>query len=85
LETTREFALARLEQSAVADDVRARHARWYFALGVAASGPDPARAEALKRLRHDANDVSAALAWALEHDTEAGLQLADSLFQTWLS
>jgi predicted ATPase/class 3 adenylate cyclase len=85
LQTTREFALARLDESGTAEDVRARHARWYFALGVAAGGADPGRTEARTRLRRDASDVALALAWALDHDTAAGLRLADVIFETWLS
>jgi predicted ATPase len=84
LETTREYALEQLDASEDQDDVRGRHARWYFALGIAAGHQGVGRAEALTRLRQDAGNVSLALAWALEHDVAAGLPLADSVFYTWL-
>jgi predicted ATPase len=35
LETTREYALEQFERSDERNEIRARHARWYFALGVA--------------------------------------------------
>jgi predicted ATPase/class 3 adenylate cyclase len=85
LETTREFALEQFAASDDRDEIRARHARWYLALGVAARGHDPERAEALIRLRQDAADVGLALAWALDHDIAAALPLADSLFKEWLA
>ncbi|HXN61867.1 MAG TPA: tetratricopeptide repeat protein, partial [Acidimicrobiales bacterium] len=84
LETTREYALEQLDASEDQDDVRGRHARWYFALGIAAGRQGAGRADALTRLRQDAGNVSLALAWALEHDVAAGLPLADSVFYTWL-
>jgi predicted ATPase len=84
LETTREYALEQLNASEDQHDVRARHARWYFALGIAAARQGVGRADALTRLRQDAGNVSLALAWALEHDIAAGLPLADSVFYTWL-
>jgi tetratricopeptide (TPR) repeat protein len=85
LETTREFALELFAASDERDEIRARHARWYLALGVAARGQDPERAEALIRLRQDAADVGLALAWSLDHDVAAGLPLAESLFREWLA
>jgi non-specific serine/threonine protein kinase len=84
LETTREYALEQLDASEDQDDVRARHARWYFALGIAAGRQDAERADALTRLRQDPGNVFLALAWALDHDVAAGLPLADSVFYTWL-
>jgi predicted ATPase/DNA-binding SARP family transcriptional activator len=84
LATTREYALERFEATPDQDEVRARHARWYFALGVAAGRQDAERADALARLRRDPGNVGLALSWALDHDPAAGLPLADSLFYTWL-
>jgi predicted ATPase/class 3 adenylate cyclase len=85
LETTREFAREVFAASDERDEIRARHARWYLALGVAARGHDPERAEALIRLRQDAADAGLALSWALDHDIAAALPLADSLFKEWLA
>jgi predicted ATPase/DNA-binding SARP family transcriptional activator len=84
LGTTREYALEQLEASGDRGQVRARHARWYLALGVAAGRQGAERADALARLRRDPGDVGRALSWALDHDIPAGLPLAGSLFYTWL-
>jgi predicted ATPase len=83
LETTREYALEQLAASEDQDEVRARHARWYFALGIAGrQGAE--RGEAIARLRQDPGNVGLALAWALDHDIAAGLPLAGAVFYTWL-
>ena len=84
LETTREYALEQLDASEDQGEVRARHARWYFALGIAAGRQDAEEADALARLRRDPGNVGLALAWALDHDVAAGLPLADSVFFAWL-
>lgn len=84
LETTREYAVEHFDTSDDQDQVRSRHARWYFELGVAAGRQDAERENALARLRRDTGNVRLALAWALDHDIAAGLPLADSLFLTWL-
>jgi non-specific serine/threonine protein kinase len=85
LETTREFALEQFVVSDQCDEIRARHARWYLALGVAARDNDPGRPGALVRLREEAADVATALTWALDHDIAGALPLADSLFVEWLA
>ena len=84
LATTREYALERFAEIEDQDEVRARHARWYFALGVAAGRQDEGRGDALARLRRDPGNVALAFSWALDHDIAAALPLADSLFLTWL-
>jgi predicted ATPase len=84
LATTREYALEQFDASDDQNEIRARHAHWYFALGVAAGRPVPERAKTLTSLRRDPGNVGLALSWALEHDIAAGLPLADSLFYPWL-
>ncbi|HEX8977548.1 MAG TPA: tetratricopeptide repeat protein [Solirubrobacteraceae bacterium] len=84
LETTREYALECLAASGEEDDLGARHAAWFFALGVAASSAGPEQGEILGRLRQDPGNVSIALAWGLEHDLAAAVPLADVLFFSWL-
>jgi predicted ATPase len=84
LETTREYALERFAGGADEEEIRARHARWYFALGVTARGRDAERGEAQRRLRLDSGNVRLALSWALEHDVAAALPLADALHTTWV-
>ena len=78
---TREYALEQFDAREDRDEVRARHAQWYFALGVNAGRQD---ADAVARLRRDPGNVGLALFWALEHDIAAGLPLADALFYPWL-
>ena len=84
LETTREYALEQFAVSGEQDELRARHARWYFALGATASGAGPDREAAAERLRRDTANLVLALSWALDHDVPAALPLADSLFLPWL-
>ncbi len=83
LHTTREYALEQFNSSDERDEIRARHARWYFGLGVAGDGLREGTDD-LIRLRQDAADVGLALAWALDHDIAAALPLADALFGPWL-
>ncbi len=84
LHTTREYALEQFDSSDERDEIRARHARWYFALGVAdGDGPREGTDDVI-RLRQDAANVGLALAWALDHDIAAALPLADAVFTPWL-
>ena len=84
LQTTREYALEQFDSSDERDEIRARHARWYFALGVADGDGPREGTDDLIRLRQDAANVGLALAWALDHDIAAALPLADALFTPWL-
>jgi predicted ATPase/DNA-binding SARP family transcriptional activator len=84
LGTTREYALEQFDSSDERDEIRARHARWYFALGVADGNGPREGTDDLIRLRQDAVNVGLALAWALDHDIAAALPLADVLFNPWL-
>jgi len=81
---TREYALEQFDSSDERDEIRARHARWYFALGAAEGDGHQGDADDLIRLRQEAADVGLALAWALDHDITAALPLADALFSPWL-
>ena len=85
LETTREYALEQFELSDEQHEIRGRHARWYFALGVTANDQGPEREGARTRLRRDTANVGLALAWALDHEIAAALPLADSLVFPWLA
>ncbi|MBV8711628.1 MAG: hypothetical protein JOY56_07600, partial [Solirubrobacterales bacterium] len=84
LHTTGEYALEQFDLSDERDEIRARHARWYFALGVADGDGPPEGTDDLIRLRQDAGNIGLALAWALDHDIAAALPLADALFTPWL-
>src|SRR5580692_2407236 len=84
LQTTREYALEQFDSSDERDEIRASHARWYFALGVGdRDGPREGTDDPI-RLRQDAANVGLALAWALDHDIAAALPLADAVFAPWL-
>ena len=84
LHTTREYALEHFDSSVERDEIRARHARWYFALGVADGVGPREGTDDLIRLRQDAANVGLALAWALDHDIAVALPLADAVFTPWL-
>jgi predicted ATPase/DNA-binding SARP family transcriptional activator len=84
LETIREYALELFDSSDERDEIRARHARWYFALGVGDGDGPRDGTDDLIRLRQDAANVGRALAWALDHEIAAALPLADALFIPWL-
>ncbi len=84
LGTTREYALEQFDSCDERDEIHARHARWYFRLGVADDGHPLEGTDDLIRLRQDAANVGLALAWALDHDIAAALPLADALFTPWL-
>jgi predicted ATPase/DNA-binding SARP family transcriptional activator len=84
LHTTREYALEQFDSTDERDEIRARHARWYFALGVSDGDGPREGTDDLIRLRQDAADIGLALAWALDHDIAAALPLADAVFTPWL-
>jgi len=83
LHTTREYALEQFDSSVERDEIRARHARWYFALVADGEGPREG-ADDLIWLRQDPANVGLALTWALDHDIAAALPLADLVFKPWL-
>ena len=87
LETIREFAVERLEESGEADELRRRHAEYLAELAeasqTAAFGSEqmPVR----EQFRVEWDNVRAALTWALESgETELGLRIAGSLTMSWL-
>ena len=86
LETIREFALERLEQSSEAEELRRRHAEFFLALALSAN----LQVEALGRgpQRHDLvipeqANLRAALDWSLDAEPELGLRLAVALENFW--
>lgn len=87
LETLREYALERLEQSGDADALRQQHAEYYLALVEAAEpafrGPQARRW--MDRLAADYNNVRAALTWsqAAPDRAERGWRLAGALWWFW--
>ena len=86
LETIREFAAERLEESGEADELRRRHARYFLVLAEEAEpsliGPSPERW--LDRLEQDLANLRAALdRLEASGDTQSTLRLAGALWGLW--
>jgi len=87
LETIREYAVERLDESGEADGLRRRHAEYFTALAEESAPADFQLAQVAlrKRFREDWDNVRAVFAWALESGRiEAGLRLAGALGTLWL-
>jgi predicted ATPase len=87
LETIREYALERLEDSGDADTVRRRHAEHFADLAEASEGEHlgPAQAPLRQQFRTEWDNIRAALDWTVESgETELGLRLAGALAMVWL-
>jgi predicted ATPase/class 3 adenylate cyclase len=89
LDTIREYALERLDESPDVEDVRLRHAEYFLAVAESANlGSDRLPSEGQ---RHDIaiaeqDNIRAALAWALESGSVAlGLQLATAIENFWVT
>jgi predicted ATPase/transcriptional regulator with XRE-family HTH domain len=83
LETVREYAEERLEESGEADAIRARHHDWCLALAerVPPEALDPRH---VADLQHEQDNLRAALRWAIASgQAQAGLRLAVALFPLW--
>jgi tetratricopeptide (TPR) repeat protein len=89
LETLREYALERLEESGEVDSLRERHARYFMALAETAEPKlrGPTAGAWLDRLGVERDNLRAALEWgrAAPGDTgaEVAARLAGSLWQYW--
>jgi tetratricopeptide (TPR) repeat protein len=87
LETVREFALERLDDSVEKATVRQRHAAFYMRLAQQAEAQltSPRRKSWLALLRHEQNNFRAALAWLIREraDAAGGLRLAGALSWMW--
>jgi predicted ATPase/DNA-binding XRE family transcriptional regulator len=85
LETIREFAQERLEESEEAEALRRRHADHFLALAAEADREQlgPLQAGWLDRLEREYANVRAALEWLLSGDPAKGLRLAGYLGLFW--
>ncbi len=86
LETVRQYAVERLEQSGERDTIRRSHASYYQRLAEEA-GPHlvgPRQREWLARLDREHDNLRATLDWAGEQqDVEAGLRISAALWRFW--
>ncbi|OBJ70938.1 hypothetical protein A5643_08500 [Mycobacterium sp. 1274756.6] len=83
LETVREYALEKLEDSGEADAVRSRHRDHYTELFAAPRSGAVGRWT--ERAEVEIDNVRAAFAWSRDHgDADAGSRLASSLQPLWL-
>jgi predicted ATPase/DNA-binding SARP family transcriptional activator len=87
LETLREYALQRLEESGDAEEMRRRHASHFLAVAEQAepgldAGPD--QSIWLERLALEHDNLRMALAWfAARHESQLELRLASALANFW--
>jgi tetratricopeptide (TPR) repeat protein len=86
LDTIRQYALEKLEQSGELEVVRRAHAEYFLALAeeIEPELIGPREAEWFGRLEEELDNFRAALSWASEHgEAELGLRLAGSLMSFW--
>jgi predicted ATPase len=87
LETIREYAADRLEESGEREQLRARHAEHFLELGLRAE-PELTRAQQhvwLERLAADQDNLRAALEWLATSRPADGLRLASALALFWFN
>jgi predicted ATPase/class 3 adenylate cyclase len=87
LETIREYAGERLDESGEAHELRRRHAEYLSSLAEEFEDEHlgPEQAQIRERFRKEWDNVRAALDWAVDSgETEVGLRLAGSLAILWL-
>jgi len=85
LETVRQYALEKLDESGEADAVRSRHRDYYTAMAALFDAPAGSDYEQrLEQAETEIDNLRAAFAWSREHsDAELALALASSLQPLW--
>ncbi|HEX8218844.1 MAG TPA: tetratricopeptide repeat protein [Chloroflexia bacterium] len=86
LETIREYALERLEESGERDKVKEWHAEYYLALARAAESQitGPNQKQWLQTLEDEHDNLRGALGWTLERgEVEMGLRIASGVWRFW--
>jgi ATP/maltotriose-dependent transcriptional regulator MalT len=87
LDTIREYAVERLEESPEVDDVRKRHAEFFRSIAESANlntGKMSPGGQHLEIAFEEQDNMRAALAWALARGSvELGLEIANALEQFW--
>ena len=87
LQTVREYALERLEESGELENVRRRHAGYFLELAQneEQASQGPLQRAWLERLETEHDNLRASLEWSLtsQGDTELGLQLTGALSHFW--
>jgi predicted ATPase len=85
LESIREYATERLEESGEAGNLRARHARFFLARAESSGlSLEPEGEQRYDLVRGELNNLRAALDWSLQADPELGLRLATALEMFWV-
>lgn len=87
LETVRQYAVEKLDESGEADAVRARHRDYYTAMAAALDAPAATGHQSrVEQTESELDNLRAAFAWSRENgDLELALQLASSLQPLWLT
>ena len=86
LDTIRDYAAERLEDSGQRDNLRERHAEWYLGLAERLSGliMGPDKGRWLDRLQEEHGNLRAAHAWAVDTGhVEMAMRLVGSLWRFW--
>ena len=89
LETIREYALERLDESADADELRRRHATFFFELAATAREARRSRPKEwgaggwTDRLSAEIENLRSVLRWSLDNDVGEGLRFAAAIGHFW--
>jgi predicted ATPase len=87
LETIRQYAQERLDESGETEGIRRRHATYFveWAEGMAIElRAGPTQLQRFEELKPESGNIEAALAWSLEGgDAELGLRLGGTIFYYW--